>query len=139
MSQQDDRGVAAGAAKDTTLTMLYTRCELCLGGRTIHDPATGAFVRHCICCRSSSPGWSPSGVTIGQLDGLVKLDRLRQEAGISAAMLRDGRAAAFRDLLAACQKCLAAYDAANATGKANWSGSDVDAMRVAVKKATGGE
>lgn len=35
-------------------------------------------------------------------------------------------------LLWACEKALAAYDAARETGKGNWSGKDVDAMRALV-------
>ena len=35
-------------------------------------------------------------------------------------------------LLWACQKALAAYDAANSTGNGKWNGKDVDEMRAAV-------
>lgn len=47
--------------------------------------------------------------------------------------------AASPDLLAACEKALAAYDAANVGGKSTWSGKDVDDMRKAVRKANGDE
>ncbi len=37
-------------------------------------------------------------------------------------------------LLWACEKALAAYDAAHATGKSNWGGEDIDKMRAAVEE-----
>ncbi len=42
------------------------------------------------------------------------------------------------ELLAACEKALAAYDRAYASGKDSWSGRDVDEMRAAVAKAKEG-
>jgi hypothetical protein len=44
--------------------------------------------------------------------------------------------AAAPDLLKACQKAIAAYDAAYVTPGATWSGKDVDEMKAAIAKAT---
>lgn len=59
----------------------------------------------------------------------------RYEASANARLI-----AAAPCLLAACQRMLAMYDAALATGTGQmWKGADVDALRAAVAKATGGD
>lgn len=54
--------------------MAYTRCEQCAGTLTMARPPGP-----CWCTRSSTPGWVPTGVTLGQLERYA--DRERALAG----------------------------------------------------------
>ncbi len=86
MSDTTDNTDAPGERKPQS--MLYEVCPRCGGkGGVIGQPFKPSFP----CCKML--GVVETGVTVGQLEGLVKLNTLRQEVGISAAMLRDGRAA----------------------------------------------
>ena len=70
-------------------SMLYEACPRCEGrGCLPHRP--GEKGMHCFGCKSLYV--VETGATAGQLAYLADLDSLRQEAGITAAMLRDGRA-----------------------------------------------
>lgn len=52
-------------------------------------------------CRiNCSNGFIKTGVTLGQVERMSELEQLRMMAGISAAMLRDGRARKMVDALA---------------------------------------
>ncbi len=74
----------ATAGKPRKQSMLYEVCPHCNGaGGTLGNT-------NLPCCKML--GVVETGATAGQLNYLVNLDALRQEAGISAAMLRDGRA-----------------------------------------------
>lgn len=63
-------------------SMLYEICPHCEG-------------KSCKLCKTI--GVVETGATEGQLRYLAQLDTLRQEAGITAAMLRDGRARAMME------------------------------------------
>ncbi len=55
------------------MTMTYTRCSACNGMlKLLPCHSTGGIVVPCPCTRSSTPGWSPTGVTERQLEGLVQ-------------------------------------------------------------------
>lgn len=72
--------------------MLYEECDICSGTGIVGTAAA------CVC---KSRRVIETGATVGQLEYMADLDVLRQQAGISAAMLRDGRAAAMTADLAA--------------------------------------
>lgn len=84
-------GEVAGTAKPQS--MLYEVCPNCdgKGGEILNSDIP--------CCKIL--GVVETGATARQLESLAKLDALRQEAGISAAMLRDGRARQMVELYAA--------------------------------------
>ena len=113
-------------------SMLYEVCSLCGGTSWISSEQS------CFACQKLSV--VPIGVTAVQLERIAKLDTLRQEAGISAAMLRDGRAAAFGDLLAAAQLVLAGLNAriddAVANGKPVPVFDGIADLHSAIAKAT---
>ena len=89
--------------------MLYEECQMCKGGWI---GAENGDLHNCVCTLRRVV---ETGATVVQLERMAELDVLRQGAGISAAtMLRDGRAGAFRDFLASCNKALEVYDAAHA-------------------------
>jgi hypothetical protein len=67
---------------------LYQKCVACDG-------------KGCRCCKVI--GVMETGVTVAQLEYESKLGVLRQEAGISAAMLRDGRAREMVEFYRECQ------------------------------------
>lgn len=54
---------------------------------------------------------------------------------LAEAMANGRLIAVAPDLLAACERAVAAYDAASAAGRSTWSGADVDAMKAAIFKA----
>ena len=90
--EPDDAPSEAGAAKDTTLTMLYQVCPLCQGvGEFVARTNTDSHekMRPCVC---KTLRVAEVGITAGQMQEVVNRDRLRKEAGITASMLRDGRA-----------------------------------------------
>ena len=76
----------AEAGEPRKQSMLYEICPHCggkggsLSGQNMSMP----------CCKML--GVVETGATAGQLRYMADLDTLRQEAGLSAAMLRDGRA-----------------------------------------------
>lgn len=86
ISPDDCASVAAGEPRKQS--MLYEKCEHCSEG--IRETPTGLPVSTCRFCKGI--GFIKTGATAGQLNYMANLDTLRQEAGISAAMLRDGRA-----------------------------------------------
>lgn len=52
--------------------MTYTHCELCEGTCCIPpDAEDRLYTKECPCTKSSTPGWSPTGVTARQLERLV--------------------------------------------------------------------
>jgi len=72
-------------------SMLYEICEHCGGkGGTIQSICGAMDTYPKPCCKML--GVVETGATAGQLRYLADMDTLRQEAGITAAMLRDGRA-----------------------------------------------
>ena len=79
-----------GAGAPRKRSMLHELCPVC-----------GGEDGHLTCLHCASRGVVPTGATAGQLSSLASLDLLRQASGISAAMLRDGRA---RLMLVACAK-----------------------------------
>lgn len=58
------------------MTMTYTRCVLCNGTKQLPEPDGSipfeSRVKPCPCSRSSTPVWSPTGVTEKQLERLVE-------------------------------------------------------------------
>lgn len=95
-AERKERSIVAAetAGAKTPQRMLYEVCSVCNG--TGWHPS--ALDKLCVCKKLHVV---EIGLTVGQAEYMANLDTLRQEAGISAAMLRDGRASAFRDMLAA--------------------------------------
>ena len=84
--EKPETGATAGEPREQS--MLYEVCPHCGGtGGNMFMSGSG---RPIPCCKML--GVVETGATARQLNYLVGLDKLRQEAGISAAMLRDGRA-----------------------------------------------
>lgn len=77
--------------------MLYEVCPVCLGRGGGELPVS----RHG--CKVL--GVMETGATVGQLERMAELNTLRQEAGISAAMLRDGRARKMVDSMRSILNC----------------------------------
>lgn len=84
-----DQAVVAGEAKRNL--GLYTQCQKCFG-----DKLEGGL--ECGECYRGFVATDFSEQNLRDLVYLKKLDTLRQEAGITAAMLRDGRAKEMADL-----------------------------------------
>lgn len=80
--------IATVAGEPRKQSMLYEICPHC-EGKGPHELAKVP------CCKRL--GVVETGATAGQLAYIAELDLLRQEAGISAAMLRDGRARAYME------------------------------------------
>lgn len=78
----------AVAGKAKSQRQMYEPCLMCVDGAILDG---GGSVHQC-CCQSMRV--MPVGVPVETLEYLVNLDELRKGAGITAAMLRDGRAAA---------------------------------------------
>ena len=56
--------------------MTYTRCSICNGSLTLSADIGGVEAEHrCPCTRSPTPGWSPTGVTLAQIDRMVDVER----------------------------------------------------------------
>jgi hypothetical protein len=51
--------------------MTYSRCSFCGGTQT----AQGLV---CPCLKSPTPGWSPTGLTLGQLSRMANIERALQ-------------------------------------------------------------
>ena len=55
--------------------MTYTPCPICLGTTWMQEPGVPA-TKHCPCTRGAPPhGWSPTGLTLGQIDRMVERER----------------------------------------------------------------
>lgn len=121
---------------DLERRMLYEECSMCQGTGMMIFTKPGACIegkRPCIACKSMHV--VVTGLTVPQAEQMAKLDTLCQEAGISSAMLKDGRAAAFRDLLAACKAALAVVDHRDNLGFMDCAAT----LKAAIAKATKGE
>jgi hypothetical protein len=56
--------------------MTYSRCDHCGGiGRVLVEKEYGWERTACPCVRSESPGWSPTGVTVRQLERMAERER----------------------------------------------------------------
>ena len=60
--------------------MTYTRCPVCRGTLCITPEAStdrepACWPVNCPCARTASPGWAPTGLTLGQLDRLADVER----------------------------------------------------------------
>jgi hypothetical protein len=53
--------------------MTYSQCQMCGGTGRVPRPGGGAV--SCACLRSKSPGWSPTGVTVRQLERMAERER----------------------------------------------------------------
>lgn len=52
--------------------MTYTKCEMC------------SRMRDCLCAQSPTPGWAPTGLTLGQIERMVQMERvLQQDPGVN--------------------------------------------------------
>lgn len=79
--------------------MTYTRCPACRGSLHI---VTGpdiplAATQHvaCPCARADTPGWAPTGVTLGQIERMAELERaLAGDPGVPEARRRKALARA---------------------------------------------
>lgn len=79
--------------------MTYTECGLCK--RTQWYPK---YPTCCPCVRSSTPGLSPTGVTVGQIERMVERERsLQGDPGVDAVVRRTVLAK-LRQLLEAAEK-----------------------------------
>lgn len=71
--------------------MLYEKCAVCRGwGRlnldgSEYSPGTRTATRPCVCVRSPTPGYTPTGLTTGQVERMVDKERAVQgDPGIPA-------------------------------------------------------
>ena len=77
--------------------MTYTRCDLCEGSlvlttSTARFNEADALIEFserkpspCFCTESDTPGWTPTGLTIGQIDRMVERERvLKGDPGVPA-------------------------------------------------------
>lgn len=85
----EPQATQAVAGKPQAKRQMYEPCRACVDGAILDG---GGSVHQC-CCQSMRV--MPVGAPVETLECLVKLDTLRKESGITAAMLRDGRAAAI--------------------------------------------
>lgn len=54
--------------------MIYVRCPACRGSAWLHGEGVGLSAP-CPCARTDHPGWAPTGLTMGQIDRMVDLER----------------------------------------------------------------
>jgi hypothetical protein len=91
-----DRSQGAVAGPPRKQSMLYEICQHCGGkGGQLPNGVNGLPTSGIACCKML--GVVETGATAGQLHYIAELDTLRQECGITAAMLRDGRARKIMD------------------------------------------
>lgn len=74
--------------KPANKEMTYTLCGLCNGGLQI---SVEAKLLSCPCTRCPTPGWSPTGVTVKQLERLAK-----SHENIMALLIASEAAAPYR-------------------------------------------
>ncbi len=80
---------------------LYQRCPICRGAPSFaQDAFYDEFLVDCPCARSRTPGWTPIGLSLGQVERLADTERaLSGDPGLPAE--RRGKALArVREMLA---------------------------------------
>jgi hypothetical protein len=66
--------------------MTYTKCPICDGSLMAPPIIEGHWPRQCPCAKTSTPGFSPTGLTLAQIDRMVRPRRaLAGDVGIAHA------------------------------------------------------
>lgn len=78
--------------------MTYARCPACRGSTWLHGEGVGGATL-CPCTRGETPGWAPTGVTLGQIERMAELERaLAGDPGVPEARRREALAMAWAAL-----------------------------------------